>query len=99
MLEHGRDAAGRGRHRARREVLALGVPRVLEVRVHVDRAGHHDESGGVDQLVRAPPAPGSASAAMRPPSITTSAAKTAESVATVPPAITVRFPLTATGSR
>ena len=43
-----------------------------------------------------PPAPGSVSAAMRPPSITTSAANTAESVATVPPPITVRLPLTAT---
>ena len=52
MLDHGRDAAGRGRHRAGREVLALGVAGILEVRVHVDRAGHHDEPGGVDQLVR-----------------------------------------------
>jgi hypothetical protein len=36
---------------------------------------------------------------MQPSSITTSAAKTADSVATVPPAITLRLPLTATGSR
>ena len=52
MLDHGRDAAGGGRHRAGREVLALGVPGILEVRVHVDAAGHDDESRGIDQLVR-----------------------------------------------
>ena len=42
VLDHRRDAAGGGRHRAGREVLALGVPGILEVRVHVDRARHHD---------------------------------------------------------
>ncbi len=100
MLEHRRDATRGGRHGAGREVLAFRVAGVLEVGVHVDRAGHHDEPGGIDQLVRRrTAAPGSASAAMRPSSITTSAGNTADSVATVPPAITVRFPLTAIRSR
>ena len=52
MLEHGRDATRGGRHGAGREVLAFRVAGVLEVGVHVDRAGHHDEPGGIDQLVR-----------------------------------------------
>ena len=52
-------------------------PGILEVGVHVDRAGHHDEPGRVDQLVGAvAAAPGSAIAATRPSSITTSAANT-----------------------
>ena len=53
VLEHGGDAAGRGRHGAGGEVLALGVAGILEVRVHVDRAGQHHQPGGVDQLVGA----------------------------------------------
>ena len=53
VLDHGRDAAGRRRLVPGGEVLALGVSGILEVRVHVDRAGHHDEPGGVDQLVGA----------------------------------------------
>ena len=68
VLDHGRDAAGGGRHRAGREVLALGVPGILEMRVHVDRARQHDEPGGVDRFVRraALAGPGEGRDALRP---------------------------------
>ena len=46
-------AAGRRRHRAGGEILALGVAGILEMGVHVDRARHHHQAGGVDQLVGA----------------------------------------------
>ena len=53
VLEDRREPAGGGRHRAGREVLALGVAGILEVGVGVDRAREHDVPAGVDHLVGA----------------------------------------------
>ena len=53
VLDHRGHSTGRGRHGAGGEVLALGVPGILEVGVHVDGAGQHDQAGGVDQFVGA----------------------------------------------
>ena len=77
VLDHGRDPAGGGGHRAGREVLALGVARdPRSARAGRSRPGSTTRPERVDQLVGAAAARrGSASAAMRPPSITMSAAK------------------------
>ena len=53
VLDDRGEAAGGGRHCPRGEVLALGVARILEVRVRVDRPGHHDRARCVDDLIRA----------------------------------------------
>jgi hypothetical protein len=58
MFDHRRDAPCRRRHRAGREVLSLGVAWVLEVSVGVDRTGHDDQAGCIDDLVGAVRAPG-----------------------------------------
>ena len=53
VLDHRGHSTGRGRHGAGGEVLALGMPGILEVGVHVDGAGQHHQAGGVYQLVGA----------------------------------------------
>ena len=53
VLDDGGEAACGRRAGAGREVLALRVAGILEVRVHVDRARQHHEAARVDHLVRA----------------------------------------------
>ena len=52
MLEDAGHAPGRRRHGPGAEVLALGVPRVLEVTVQVDRPGQDHQAAGIDDFVR-----------------------------------------------
>jgi hypothetical protein len=51
VLEDAGHAAGGRRHRPGVEVLALGVTRVLEVAVQVDRSGQDHQPGRLDDLV------------------------------------------------
>src|SRR5439155_17405858 len=51
VLDDGREAAGGRSHRARREVLSLRMPWVLEMSVRIDPAREHMQTGSVDAFV------------------------------------------------
>ena len=56
-VEEQRAAAGRQRAAAGRRAFPLGAARLVEVQVHVDQAGQHEQAARIDLLARRPAAP------------------------------------------